>query len=266
MNLGVSGSRNHGVAEARAPFVVFLDDDDALRPTALADIGAAIKANPGAEFLWGERLIHEKDAHGRTVGRRSDDWSWAGAPLVGTQFLPMMLQIATNSAFTIDRNLFLSLGGFDTGLKVSEDRDLFIRLARMERRGVAIAKVLIDVDEHFNGSLSRNIGIAIGPKTDLMLMDRYGEYFQLPQHRQVLGRYLLAVYVGYLQQQDGAAARGIYRKMRQLDVPFRAIATEYIRHLPNFRRAKTLLGYYHLRRFLASTGARSRKFNVLDKQ
>jgi glycosyltransferase involved in cell wall biosynthesis len=265
-NLGVSGSRNRGVAEARAPYVVFLDDDDVLRPSALADIGAALKANPDAEFLWGERLIHEKDASGHIVGRRSDDWSWARAPLTGTQFLPMMLQIATNSAFTINRGLFLELGGFDVGLKVSEDRDLFIRLARAERRGVAIASVLIDVDEHFNGSLSRNVGVSIGAKTDLLLMDRYRDYFQLPQHRKVLGRYLLAVYVGYLQQRERAAARNIYKKMRELGVPFGDIATEYIRHMPEFRRAKTLLGYYKLRRLLASWGSRAHKYDLLDKQ
>jgi glycosyltransferase involved in cell wall biosynthesis len=265
-NLGVSGSRNRGVAEAHAPYVVFLDDDDVLRPNAIAEIGAALKANPGAEFLWGERLIHEKDASGRIVGRRSDDWSWARSPLTGTQFLPMMLKIATNSAFTINRGLFLELGGFDVSLKVSEDRDLFIRLARAERRGLAIASVLIDVDEHFNGSLSRNFGVSIGAKTDLLLMDRYRDYFELPQHRQVLGRYLLAVYVGYLQQHDRQAARGIYRNMRDLGVPFSDIATEYIRHMPEFRRAKTLLGYYKLRRLLASRDSRVHKHNLLDEQ
>ena len=138
--------------------------------------------------------------------------------------------------------------------------------ARAERRGIAIASVLIDVDEHFNGSLSRNIGVSIGAKTDLLLMDRYRDYFQLVDHQRVLGRYLLAVYVGYLQQQDRAAARGIYRRMRELGVPFGDIATEYIRNMPEFRRAKTLLGYYKLRHYLASRGARASQYNLLDSQ
>ncbi len=128
-NRGVSTARNSGVAAARGEFVVFLDDDDELRPTALAELKRLCTGSPAPDFMWGGRRINTTDAAGRNIGSREDDWSNVAQPLSGTRFLPFVLLIATNSAFTIRRDVFTRLGGFDTDLMVSEDRDLFVRLA-----------------------------------------------------------------------------------------------------------------------------------------
>ena len=59
---GASAARNAGVAAAQGEFVVFLDDDDELRPNALAALKHYLQTFPQLTFLWGGRLIREKDA------------------------------------------------------------------------------------------------------------------------------------------------------------------------------------------------------------
>ncbi|MGD9842293.1 MAG: glycosyltransferase family 2 protein [Steroidobacteraceae bacterium] len=249
-NRGVSASRNRGVAASRGEFVVFLDDDDEFRPTALTAIRARCEALPELDFLWGARLIHEKDANGREIGTRQDDWSNLQQPIRDTEFLPMVLEIATNSAFAIRRKLFLDVGGFDEQLKVSEDRDLFLRLAERRHWGGAVAEIIIDVDEHFKDSLSRNVGFRAGPDIDLRVIDKHREYLERAEHREFMNTYLLTIFAGFLQAGNRSSAVRIFNELRQRDALDAQVLRKYLRHAPEFRALKSLLRYNSLRRLL----------------
>jgi glycosyltransferase involved in cell wall biosynthesis len=240
-NRGVSYSRNRGCAQARGEFIVFLDDDDAFRPGALASLYAKHLAYPEMDFLWGQRCIHGRDATtGQIACMRTDDWSALTGLLTGSQFLELVLQIATSSAFTIRRSLFNALGGFDEQIKVSEDRDLFIRLARSGNLGGAVDETLIDIDEHFNDSLSRTIGVRWVPTMDMRVINKHQDYLQLPEHRNFLNSYLLAVFCGFLQSGERVAAMRTGLELYRQHAVDRHVFRMYLRHAREFRELKAL--------------------------
>jgi glycosyltransferase involved in cell wall biosynthesis len=262
-SLGVSAARNRGVAEARGEFITFLDDDDELRPYALEAFHERFQSTPGLDFVWGGRLIHEMDAAGREIGTREDDWSQVPTTVSGSAFLLRGLDIATNSAFTIRRAVFQSLGGFDEHLRVSEDRDLFISLARGGFLGAALARSVIDVDERYS-SLSRSTGLRGGADLDLRVIDKHREYLYLDKHHDFLDRYLIAVFIGFLEAGNRSSAMRMFGELRKRGAVNAGVLRKYLRHAPEFRALKSLFRYDAIRRLRnklsksAAAGSRDR--------
>ena len=244
---GVSAARNRGALAATGDWIVFLDDDDELRPDALLLLQRRIATNPQLDFLWGSRVIHELDSAGRVIAQREDDWNRVAATVQGSSFLDLVLRIATNSAFTIRRSVLQAVGGFDERLRRSEDRDLFIALAQQGFTGGAITQPLIDVEERA-ASLSRGATDRVGAEIDLLVIDKHRDYLHRPEHHEFLASYLVAVYVGYLKSGNRAAARRIRRELLQHSALALGLMRQYLRHAPEFRALKTLLHYDTIRR------------------
>jgi len=162
--------------------------------------------------------------------------------------LPIVLKIATNSVFTIRRSVFQALGGFDEGLRVSEDRDLFLRLAENGNAGGSVPEIIIDVDQHFIDSLSRNTGVRSVPGTDLRVIDKHRDFLSRPEHQAFLTSYLVEVYCGFLQAGDRPAALRMVGQLRKRNALSSQLVRMYVRHAPEFRKLKKLLRYNTLRR------------------
>lgn len=133
---GVSDARNAGLAAAAAAWVLFLDADDVLEPPALQRLLAALDDDPAADA-----------AHG--------GWWWtdpAGRPLAEghadptPDLFPALARycvFATTSACLVRAALVREVGGFDGGLRTSEDFDLWQRVARAGARFAAVPETVV---------------------------------------------------------------------------------------------------------------------------
>ena len=119
---GVASARNLGATLARARWLAFLDDDDWWAPDHLRRLVSAADA-AGAGFAYA--ATWDVDLAARQAVVRS-------APAPDGLALRLLHEnaIGTPSCVMVERSLFMKLGGFDRGLSVVADWDLWIRLAR----------------------------------------------------------------------------------------------------------------------------------------
>jgi glycosyltransferase involved in cell wall biosynthesis len=120
-NRGPAAARNYGVAEARAPFISFLDSDDLWRPDKLKQQLEYMMKKPEClasqtEEIWIRQGIRVNP--GRRHRKRD-----------GVFFLQSLRTcLVSPSAMIMRTSLFRKLGGFDQDLRAAEDYDLWLRL------------------------------------------------------------------------------------------------------------------------------------------
>lgn len=121
-NQGLGAARNAGVLAAAGEFLVFLDADDILLPTAVQDGLECIQRNPDTVLAYGrgELVTNGQSAYPEHYPRQAGAYE----DLLRQNFIWMI-----NFAIT-RRSAFKEVGGFDSSLEAGEDYDLYLRLAR----------------------------------------------------------------------------------------------------------------------------------------
>jgi glycosyltransferase involved in cell wall biosynthesis len=132
-NAGASEARNEGVRRSRGQLVTFIDSDDALQP---AHLETAVKAfqtvpnlglfccdsqsvGPEGELLLNGRTWHEVNSEIQQFPVRTGVRCLRDIFLFSNCF----------PGFTLDRQIYLEVGGLDQGIFPLDDYDLALRIA-----------------------------------------------------------------------------------------------------------------------------------------
>ena len=131
---GVSVARNTGIAEAGYDWLLFLDADDTIAPQHLQRMTEALAEDSSLDAVRSGWCSVTPDGHRtcESVPRRTGD---------------LFEQLATDWRFAIHacvvrKSLAQAVGGFEPGLRASEDWDFWQRIARTGARFGAVAETL----------------------------------------------------------------------------------------------------------------------------
>jgi glycosyltransferase involved in cell wall biosynthesis len=117
-----SVARNRGLEKAAAPFVLFLDDDDLLVPSALRLLAEALERAPDAFAAVGGRALFDADGHRRrAIGPRIRLRRKAWREVVSGW-------IAVPGQMLFRTDVVRASGGWDESLAGPEDQELWLRL------------------------------------------------------------------------------------------------------------------------------------------
>lgn len=128
-NAGLSAARNTGIRNARNQFVAFLDADDLLQPEFVQEVMSRFARLPESFAVLATRTILVDGAGNRLQRKQLMDF-------VDQEITCADLLLKTrygSSGVVVRRKVFDECGGFDTTLRSSEDRDMWIRIATRYR-------------------------------------------------------------------------------------------------------------------------------------
>lgn len=146
-NAGAARARNRGIELATGELVAFLDSDDLFLPGKLKEQVQCFQQQSALVlvYCWFSIL----DDHGRhRLGRRCR----LSGPVAQELLAQSMKGPLATPTIMVRRSALLEVGPFDESMALSEDTDLWCRLARLGPIGL-VPEVLVQVRRH-SGNLS----------------------------------------------------------------------------------------------------------------
>ncbi len=218
-NRGVAGARNTGIAAARAPLVAFQDSDDEWCVTMLEkQMARRAEMGPDHQVSYCAKIIHGRDNHGNFGSRYAAYMPSPDRQVVEGDVLSEILRNAIVSTQTLvtTKALLDEVGGFDETLRVGEDWELTIRLARRTKfafieEPLVMTYLMGDSITHRRLSGAHTAQVVMEKHRDLMDADpalRGAKLFQIARIYQRGGQYRTALphLIGAVKARPGHAA------------------------------------------------------------
>ena len=139
-NAGDSAARNTGLARATGEFIVFLDHDDILDPTAISSHQAAFEGNPDIDMVFGSNL--QISEAGKVLGENRQSARRYSGRDVALNTTPSFSQCMYRKS-ALDR-----IGGFQPEALNCADHDLNIRLLGDRLAGFCHGKMVMSYRKH----------------------------------------------------------------------------------------------------------------------
>jgi len=115
-NGGIAAASNAAIAAARAPWIAFLDHDDALAPYALERVWRTLRSAPDCQFLFTDEVIADHNLRPVDIFFKP---AFDPVLLTGVNYL--------NHLSLFQRERVVALGGLREGFDGSQDYDLTLR-------------------------------------------------------------------------------------------------------------------------------------------
>ena len=173
-HVGACASRNAGVYGSSGRIIAFLDDDDWWHPQKLEKHYAKHCAgSPGSLVyssiirVWDRDVIRPWPLDAVSIEGDAEAALWSG------RLFPF-----TTSAFTVDRESFRNVGGFDDHLVGAQDWDLWVRLAK-QNKFICIEEQLCYFLQHAGARLSTSMNLRY--EALQQLEQKYGGRQEFPE-------------------------------------------------------------------------------------
>ena len=196
-NRGVSVAMNVGIREARAEYIAFLDADDEWLDNKLLTQIPILEAHPEMSFVaCGEEWVNPEGRVFQTFGLEPPPYS----PREFWRALLVKSDIAKPTVVA-RRAKLLEVGGFAEAFKISEDQDMWIRLALAGEVGF-VPRVLVRVHDTPDSLMKRH-----GAREDEFLLPMIREHLSRLTSR--LSRQEIRQILG---QRYATTGRNLYRE------------------------------------------------------
>jgi glycosyltransferase involved in cell wall biosynthesis len=133
-NQGVARARNAGIERVRTPFLIVLDADDRLVPSALDILRAPLETDPALGFSYG-RMRFFGDWEGELRFPPYDPYALLFRHTIGLSALAR-------------REVFEETGGFDPAFRYFEDWELWVNALAHGWRGLQVDEVTVEYRRH----------------------------------------------------------------------------------------------------------------------